>query len=113
MLYEFAGVKVEVKETPIPKGMVDPIAVFDKQKKGIVMVWKDSVEEIKLCEHCDEAWDIDTVFADFDYTAATEKGLDFTYTMSEAELEEEPYWQVMVCPVCAMKFKKMGLTEQD
>ena len=77
MLYEFAGVEVEVRETEIPKDIKDPMGVFVEYDDGIALEWLDAEEfegdEVRVCDHCDEAWDIDEWFHSFDYVEATEK----------------------------------------
>lgn len=113
MLYEFAGVKVEVRETEKPEDLKDPFGYFVDYDKGIVLEWTDDVEDIKICEHCDEAWDIDEWFHSFDYVEATEKGLGFNYSMTKEEIEHYHGWEVLVCPVCTKKFKEMGLEEVE
>lgn len=112
MLYDFGGVKVEVRETEKPKDMEEAMGYFIEYDDGIVLEWTDDIEEFKFCEHCDEPWYVHEGFSDFYYTEATAAGLDFTYTMTEEELAGRyADWVVLVCPVCAKKFKEMGLEE--
>lgn len=112
MLYDFNGVKVEVKETKKPLGMKEPVSIFVDGNDGIRLEWidleEDGYEELKFCEHCDEPWYVYTRFSDFSYQKATDIGLDVTYRV---DIEEDPDWTVLVCPVCAKKFKEMGLKE--
>ena len=113
MLYEFAGVKVEVRETEKPKDFKDPMGVFVDYKDGIALEWLDCAEvygdEYKFCESCDECWEADAYFHNFDYNETKDY---ITYHLSDRELEMcRGDWEVLVCPVCTERFKKMGFKE--
>ena len=111
MLYEFAGVKVEVRETEQPKDLDYPLGLFVDYGDEIVLEWvefEDSPYPFRVCDHCDEIWEEASAMHAFNYFEAEAKDIYVSYSVSK---EEDPDWDILVCPVCAKKFKEMGLKE--